>query len=90
MGTLATDQNLNHTVEFIGGIFSVHGNVAVGCTDYRFNTRRLESVVKIVLYELICGRNYDCANLVKCKYGEPELIVALEHEHNSVALFNAD
>ncbi len=64
-------------------------NVAVARTYDSLYACRLEAVCEVMLHQLICSRDNYCTYLVESKYGEPELIVSLEHQHNSVALLYA-
>ena len=64
--------------------------ITVCGTEYRADTRRLEAIGEIVLDELICRGDRDRAELMKSEYREPELIMSLENEHNSVAALDAE
>ena len=76
------------TVILFGNIGLV-GGVAVRRADNRLNARRLKAVAEIVLLQLIGGGNRNSSQLIKPQHCKPELIVALEHKHYAVALFNA-
>ena len=41
-------------------------------------------------FELVGGRDRDGTDFMQCQHGEPELIVAFEHDHNAVAFFDAE
>ena len=49
-----------------------------------------EAVAEIVLLELIGGRDDHRPQLVQPEDGKPELIVPLEHQHHTVALFDSE
>ena len=50
----------------------------------------LKRYSKIVLKELIHSKHRHCAELVQAEHSIPELIVPPKHEHDSVALFDAE
>ena len=87
---LSADQNLYHIRKFCRCLFGFGGNLSVGGTNDCLYLRRLISISKIVLNELICSGDCDCTELMKRKHTEPELIVALENKHYCIALFDAE
>ena len=57
--------------------------------DNGFHARRLEAVLEVVFDEQVRGGDDDCAQFMQSEYGNPELIVSLQHQHDPVALFDA-
>ena len=41
-------------------------------------------------FELVGGRDRDGTDFMECQHGEPELVVAFEHDHDAVAFFDAE
>ena len=62
------------------------GAVAVSGTDDCLDTRCIEAVLEIMLAKLISCRDCHGADLVQCNHCRPELPVALEDQHDLVAL----
>ena len=65
-------------------------HVAVGGTYYCAYLRCVKAVVKIVLLQQVGCGNCNRAQFVQRQYCVPELVVAFEHQHYAVALFNAE
>ena len=72
-----------------GGALRDLGGVAVRGADERLHAGGVEAVFEIMLLELVGGGDGDGAELVQGDHGEPELIVALEHQHDPVSPFDA-
>ena len=64
--------------------------VTICCAEDCRYACRLESVIEIVLKELVCCRDRDSAELVKTHHCKPELVVALQNEHYPVTLLDAE
>ena len=65
------------------------GNVAVACANNRLYCSGVRSVDDIMLLQHECCGDNNRAELVQSENGEPELIVALEDNHDHVALLDA-
>ena len=89
-GLFATDENFEHSGEFCRSLFSLCRYVAVSGADDSLYLSCLVSVCKIVFNELICGGNCDSSYLMKREHAEPELVMTLEHEHNSIPFFDTE
>ena len=61
----------------------------ITCTDDSRDACRCEAVFEVVGNQLVAGRNGNGAHLMQSGHYKPELIVALEHQHDLVALLNA-
>ena len=65
------------------------GGVTVSGTQDGRNTSCLEPIGKVMLHQLIGGRNGDGTQLVQTQNSEPELIVPLQHQHDPVPPLDA-
>ncbi len=66
------------------------GNVAVRRADDSGDVRGLIAVGKVVRHELIRCRNGHRADFMQREHGKPELVMALEYQHDLVALLDAE
>ena len=58
--------------------------IPVGRADQRADAGGVEAVFKVVLLQLVGGGNGDGPQLVQRDHGEPELVMAFQHEHDPV------
>ena len=65
------------------------GGVSVGGAEDGADPGGIEAVGEIMLLEQVGGGDGNGTQLVEAQDGEPELVVALEHQHHPVALFDA-
>ena len=77
------------TMVFCAGAFYMLCNITCGSSDNRGNAGSFKSIDIIFFCQQVGGWNCDCANFMQCQNREPELIVALEHQHNHIAFFDA-
>ena len=77
------------TMVFCAGAFYMLCNITCGSSDNRGNAGSFKSIDIIFFRQQVGGWNCDCANFMQCQNREPELIVALEHQHNHIAFFDA-
>ena len=88
---LAADQDLGqaHARRLLAQL-DLAGDVAVRGADDGGGAGGLEAVLEIVGEKLVRRGDRDGAQLVQAQDGEPELIVPLEHQHDPVALPDAE
>ena len=86
----ADDDFICKRMRFLVRKIDLMSGVTVSSAKDSRNACRLKSVFKVVIDKKICCRNCNSSDLVQTEDCKPELIVTLEDEHYSVALFNAE
>ena len=72
----------------LGGQIHLMGGVAVGGAEDGRDTGGIEAVLEVMLLELVGGGDGDGTQLIQTQHGEPELVVALQHQHDAIALLD--
>ena len=89
LAAAADEDLLPHLGAFRRRQVDLVGGVAVGGAEDGADVRRMEAVAEVLGLELVGGGDGHGAQLVEAQDGEPELVVALEDEHDPVAPFDA-
>ena len=70
-------------------VFDRLRDAAVGSCDHSRDARTFETVIEIFCHQLITDRNCNCADTMQRIQDEPILIMAFQHQHNTVAAFDS-
>ena len=87
---LSAYEYLYHAGVGLGGLFGVQMCLSVGRAYDGADAGGVEAVFKVVQHQLVRGGNGYSSDLVEREHAEPELIVALEHQHHPVAPLYSD
>ena len=88
---MAVGDDLDYLLrDVLRGVLGVHCRLAVGRADDSADARSLVAVVEVVFDKHVRGGDGDGAELVERHRSDPELPVALQHEHHGVALLDAE
>ena len=76
--------------EFNGSFLRFKSCVTVTCYNDRGDACGLETVIEVMLEELVRSRDSDGTELIKTDHCEPELVMTLQNEHDLVTLLDAE